>query len=152
LIAGDTTVEPSTEFHGQLHFGDLLPCLVSHLLQILVSVFKVADPLSQPVGLELTYVNFGLELLKRLILHLGLLDHAVDLALCLDEGSIEDVDLALEVSELLLQAFDDIVLLSDLKLQVLDLLLLGGGLDLGVSGFDVPVETRENLSGCLDLG
>ena len=81
MIAGDTTIEASAEFHGKLHLGDLLPCLVSHLLQILVCVFKVADPLSQPVGLELTCVNFGLELLKRLVLHLDLLDHAVDLAL-----------------------------------------------------------------------
>ena len=152
MIAGDTTIEASAEFHGKLHLGDLLPCLVSHLLQILVSVFKVADPLSQPVGVELACVDFGLELLKRLVLHLGLLDHAVDLPLCLDEGPIEDVDLPLEVSELLLQAFDDVVLLSHLKLQVLDLGLFGGGLDLGVSGFDVPVETREDLPCSLNLG
>lgn len=118
MIPGDTTVEASAQFHGKFHLGDLLPCLVGHLLQILVSEFKVADPLSQPVGFELACVNFGLELFKDLVLHLGLLHHAFDLALCLDEGPIEDVDLALKVSDLLLQAFDYVILLSHFKLQI----------------------------------
>jgi hypothetical protein len=151
LISGDPTVEPSTQFYGKLHLGNLLPGLVSHLLQIFVSVFKVPDPLSQPVGLELACVNFDLGFLKSLVLYFDLLHHTFDLALCLNELPIEDVDLTLTVSELLLQAFNDVVLLSHLHLQFLDLGLFGGGLDPRVSGFDVSVESREDFPCCLDL-
>lgn len=151
MISGDPTAEPSTQFHGKLHLGNLLPSLVSHLLQIFVSVFKVSNPLSQPISLELACVNFDLGFLKGLVLYFDLLHHTFDLALCLYELPIEDVDLTLKVSELLLQAFNDIGLLSHFHLQFLDLGLFGGRLNPRVSGFDVSVESREDFPCCLDL-
>jgi len=151
LISGGPTVEPSTQFHGKLHLGNLIPCLVSLLLQIFVSVFKVPDPLSQPIGLYLACVNFYLGFLKSLVLNFDLLHHTFDFALCLYELPIKDVDLTCKVSELLLQGFNDVILLSQLHLQLLNLGLFGGGLDLLISGFDVSVESREDFPCCLDL-